>query len=94
MWGGLAIFLTAPEGNRFTAKLVGRQFHKERTAFKGDNQSLLSAAQDAQLAEIPVGVAQDVGRQSSRESCVGKLPCLCSVELRGGRGTILFWLAG
>lgn len=76
----VVFFSPVLERNKSAAKLVEivrRSIHYwkgKRDREKGTNgsSSFRVIAQNAQLAEVPVGAAQDVGSQSSRKSRVGK----------------------
>lgn len=93
-------FCPVLERNKSAAKLVEIVRHfihcwkATGSAGKGPSAPLLSSslrfiAQNAQLAEVPVGAAQDDGSQSSRESRVGKY-CVGKTEPVQSFG----WLAG
>ena len=75
---GLALFLTALEGNRSSAKLVSRDaFITNRgQCFEVVIEGLPPlSGQNAQLSEVPVRAAQDVSCQSGGESGAGESFC-------------------
>lgn len=92
MWE-LALFLTAPEGNRPSAKLVYRDAFILRTGrqrFKGDIRGFVLCSLDKMLnsqrslSELPKMSAASQVERAVLVSC-----CVCAAAARVGRDTVL-----